>query len=146
MQIRPFRMTDEAAVVALWQQCDLLRPWNDPHADIRRKLTTQPELFFVGECDTGLVASVMTGFDGHRGWVNYLAVNPLHRYKGYGRLLMAHVERTFHRLGCPKVNLQVRTSNQAAAAFYLRLGYRPEEAVSFGKRLIVDTPLPPPVP
>ena len=142
MQIRTFKTADEAAVVALWQHCDLVRPWNDPHADIRRKLTTQPELFFVGQCDAGLVATAMTGFDGHRGWVNYLAVDPGHRNKGYGRLLMAHVERTFHALGCPKVNLQIRTSNQAATAFYLRLGYLPEEAVSFGKRLIVDAPLP----
>lgn len=141
--IRAFQVADEAAVVALWHRCDLVRPWNDPHADIRRKLTTQPELFFVGLCDTVLVATAMTGFDGHRGWVNYLAVDPGHRNKSFGRLLMTHVEHTFHALGCPKVNLQVRTSNQAATAFYLRLGYRPEQAVSFGKRLIVDAISPP---
>lgn len=142
MQIRSFQPADEAAVIALWQRCDLTRPWNDPHADIQRKLTTQPELFFVGHCDAELVASVMTGFDGHRGWVNYLAVDPGRRNQGYGRLLMDHVERTFRQLGCPKVNLQVRISNQAAAAFYRRLGYAPEEAVTFGKRLIVDGPPP----
>ena len=142
MQLRSFLPADEAAVIALWQACDLLRPWNDPHADIQRKLTTQRELFFVGHCDGMLVATAMTGFDGHRGWVNYLAVDPAHRNKGYGRLMMAHVERSFHALGCPKVNLQVRNSNQAAAAFYQRLGYVAEEAVSFGKRLIVDGPLP----
>ena len=138
MQIRPFEPADEAAVVTLWRQCELTRPWNDPHADIQRKLTTQPELFFVGLCDATLVATVMTGFDGHRGWVNYLAVDPAHRNKGHGRLLMDHVERTFHALGCPKVNLQVRVGNAAAAAFYRRLGYSPEEAVTFGKRLIAD--------
>ncbi len=140
MQIRPFQPADAAAVVALWQRCDLTRPWNDPHADIQRKLTVQPELFFVGQHDGRLIATVMTGFDGHRGWVNYLAVDATHRNKGFGRLLMEHVERTFHHLGCPKVNLQVRSGNQAAAAFYRRLGYSAEEAVTFGKRLIVDEP------
>ena len=92
MNIRTFSSADEAAVIELWRRCDLLRPWNDPHKDIQRKLTTQPELFVVGEIAGQLVASVMAGFDGHRGWVNDLAVAPEHRNAGLGRTLMRHVE------------------------------------------------------
>lgn len=138
MQIRPFRPEDEAAVIALWQRCGLTRPWNDPHKDIQRKLTTQPELFLVGERDGLLVASVMAGFDGHRGWVNYLAVDPERQRQGLGRLLMREVEQRLCDLGCPKLNLQLRSDNQAVLAFYRRLGYEVDEVVSLGKRLIVD--------
>lgn len=139
MQIRPFRPEDEAAVTLLWQRCELTRPWNDPHKDIQRKLTTQPELFLVGERDGRLVASVMAGFDGHRGWVNYLAVDPEQRGQGLGRMLMEQVERSLVELGCPKLNLQVRAGNQAVLAFYERLGYQVEPLISLGKRLIADT-------
>jgi ribosomal protein S18 acetylase RimI-like enzyme len=138
MQIRPFRPEDEAAVIALWQRCALTRPWNDPHKDIQRKLTTQPELFLVGERDGLLVASVMAGFDGHRGWVNYLAVDPEQQRQGLGRLLMREVEQRLCDLGCPKLNLQLRSDNQAALAFYQRLGYGVEPLISLGKRLIAD--------
>jgi ribosomal protein S18 acetylase RimI-like enzyme len=138
MQIRPFRPEDETAVTILWQRCELTRPWNDPHKDIQRKLTTQPELFLVGERDGLLVASVMAGFDGHRGWVNYLAVDPRHRGQGLGRKLMEQVERSLVELGCPKLNLQVRSGNQAVLAFYRRLGYGVEPLISLGKRLIAD--------
>lgn len=138
MHIRPFQPADEAAVVALWQRCELTRPWNDPHQDIQRKLGVQPELFLVGERDGRLVASVMAGFDGHRGWVNYLAVCPAQRRRGLGRQLMAAVEQRLEALGCPKLNLQVREGNQAVLTFYERLGYRVEPLLSLGKRLIAD--------
>ncbi len=85
-----------------------------------------------------LVASVMAGFDGHRGWVNYLAVAPDRKRSGLGRALMAHVEARLQERGCPKLNLQVRASNQEAVAFYRRLGYSVDEVVSMGKRLIAD--------
>lgn len=140
MKIRPFVLADEDAVIALWQSCDLLRPWNDPRKDIRRKLTTQPELFLVGEVEGLVIAAVMAGFDGHRGWVNYLAVAPEHRKSGCGRMLMRHVEACLKDRGCPKLNLQVRASNQGVLSFYRRLGYAPDEVVSLGKRLISDAP------
>ena len=76
MQIRPFQPADEAAVIALWEACKLTRPWNDPRKDIARKLAVQPELFLVGTVDGEIVATVMAGYEGHRGWVNYLAVAP----------------------------------------------------------------------
>jgi len=131
-------MADERAVITLWHQCDLIRVQNDPHKDIKRKLTTQPELFLVGELDGEIIASVMAGYDGHRGWINYLAVSPEHRRAGHGRILMRHVETLLEARGCPKINLQVRATNQAVLAFYRQIGYAADEVVSLGKRLIPD--------
>ncbi|SDP66578.1 Ribosomal protein S18 acetylase RimI [Ralstonia sp. 25mfcol4.1] len=138
MQLRPYRPADESAVVDLWKACGLTRPWNDPHKDIARKLTTQPELFRVGEVDGLLVATAMIGYDGHRGWVYYLAVHPGFQGRGYGRMLMAHAEALLIERGCPKINLLVRDTNDAVLAFYDRLGYGRDAAVSLGKRLIPD--------
>ena len=138
MNIRPFQPDDEEAVIALWQVCELTRPWNDPHADIARKRTEQPELFLVGTVGDELMASAMAGFDGHRGWVYYLAVAPAHRGRSYGSALMREVERLLRERGCPKLNLQVRAANAAAAAFYRKLGYAQDELLSLGKRLIHD--------
>ncbi len=138
MHIRSFRAGDEAAVIGLWEACGLTRPWNDPRKDIARKLTVQPELFLVGEAGGAVVASVMAGYEGHRGWVNYLAVAPEHRRKGWGKALMQEVEKALAARGCPKINMQVRNSNTEAIAFYRRLGYVPDEAVALGKRLIPD--------
>ncbi|MGO4281925.1 Ribosomal protein S18 acetylase RimI [Cupriavidus sp. OV038] len=138
MQIRPYRPADESTVVALWQACGLTRPWNDPHRDIARKLTEQPELFLVGEVDAHVVATAMIGFDGHRGWVYYLAVAPACQGRGYGRMLMARAEALLIERGCPKINLQVREGNDAVMAFYAKLGYGRDAAVSLGKRLIPD--------
>jgi ribosomal protein S18 acetylase RimI-like enzyme len=138
--IRAFRKSDEDAVVALWQACGLTRPWNNPRKDIERKMTVQSELFLVGLVDDKIVATLMAGYDGHRGWVNYLAVAPEHRRQGFGRVLMQEAEDRLLALGCPKVNIQVRTSNQEALGFYRSIGYLQDEAVSLGKRLIPDQP------
>ncbi|MBC7481396.1 MAG: GNAT family acetyltransferase [Rhizobacter sp.] len=138
LQIRPYEATDEAAVIALWHECGLTRPWNDPRRDIARKLTVQPELFLIGTTGAGPVATVMVGFDGHRGWVNYLAVAPSHRHRSIGRVLMQEAERLLTALGCPKLNLQVRSSNTEVIAFYRALGYAPDDVVSMGRRLIAD--------
>jgi ribosomal protein S18 acetylase RimI-like enzyme len=138
MQIRTFLRTDEPAVVSLWKECGLTRSWNDPHKDIARKLAVQPELFLVGVLEGEVIATVMAGYEGHRGWVNYLAVAPRFRGRGFGRALMQHVEHLLRQLGCPKLNLQVRASNPQAIAFYRRIGYEQDESVSLGKRLIPD--------
>ena len=140
MTIRPFQPDDEAAVIDLWVRCDLTRPWNDPGKDIRRKSRVQPELFLVGEEEGAIVASAMAGYDGHRGWVNYLAVAPERRKRGLARAMMAEVERRLLAMGCPKLNLQIRGSNAAAIEFYRRIGYRPDDVLSFGKRLEHDEP------
>ena len=138
MQIRPFQLSDESAVIELWRTCDLVKPWNDPHKDIRRKLAVNPELFLVGLVDGAIVATVMAGYEGHRGWINYLAVSPNHQRKGYGREMMKEAERLLRRIGCPKINLQVRTANRAVIEFYRHIGYSVDEVVSLGKRLERD--------
>ena len=140
MLIRSFRTSDEDAVIALWRECGLTRAWNDPRKDITRKLTVQPELFLVGELDGKVIATLMAGYEGHRGWVNYLAVAPKHRRQGFGRVLMQEAEERLLALGCPKMNIQVRNSNAEALAFYCGIGYVQDEAISLGKRLIPDAP------
>lgn len=141
MQIRPFQPDDEAAVIALWDRCGLLRPWNDPHKDIRRKLAVQPDLFLVGLLNDEIVASVMAGYEGHRGWINYLAVDPAHRRSGLGRAIMDEAERRLREAGCPKINLQVRSTNAEVIEFYRSLGYAVDDVVSLGKRLEHDGPM-----
>ncbi len=138
MEIRGFEMRDCAEVVDLWHVCQLTRDWNDLNKDIARKLRADDGLFLVGVVDDRIVGSVMAGYDGHRGWINYLAVHPDHRRSGFAAALMGEAERRLGALGCPKVNLQVRSSNTAAIGFYDRIGYSPDDVVSFGKRLDHD--------
>jgi len=139
MHLRPFRESDRASVIALWRAAGLLRPWNDPERDIDRKVALNDELFVVGEDAAGvLVAVVMIGYDGHRGWVYYLAVDPDCQGQGLGRVLMQAAEHRLLALGCPKLNLQVRVGNESVLAFYRALGYEVDAAVGLGKRLIVD--------
>ncbi|TLX55723.1 GNAT family acetyltransferase [Stutzerimonas nosocomialis] len=140
MNIRPYHPADEDAVVQLWEDCGLTRPWNDPHKDIARKLTQQPELFLVGEVAGELMASAMAGYDGHRGSVHYLAVAPAYQAQGHGRQMLEAVEQRLFALGCPKLNLLVRTSNERTLAFYRSLGYGTDDVFSLGKRLIPDLP------
>lgn len=142
LRIRSYEAGDEAAVVALWNACGLVRPWNDPYKDIARKLTVQPDMFLIGtvqeEGPDQLVATAMVGYDGHRGWVNYLAVAPGRQRLALGRRMMAEAESLLLARGCPKINLQVRTTNAGVIAFYKKLGYAQDDAVSLGKRLIPD--------
>jgi len=138
MHIRAFQPDDESAVIQLWERSGLTRSWNDPQKDIARKLRVQPEWFLVGLLDERLIASVMAGFDGHRGWINYLAVDPDFQRAGYARALMERAERMLHEFGCPKINLQIRKDNLEAIAFYENIGFTEDAAVSFGKRLIAD--------
>ena len=138
MLIRVFQPADERAVVALWQRCELTRTWNDPRKDIARKMRVNPELFLVGEINGEIVATVMGGYEGHRGWINYLAVDPAHRRNGLARQLMGEIERLLRDRGCPKINLQVRATNAGVIEFYKRIGYVVDEVVSMGKRLEDD--------
>lgn len=138
LNLVPFRERYRADVIALWKACGLTTSWNDPDRDIDRKLSIDPERFLLGFLDQRLVATMMVGYEGHRGWVNYLAVAPAHRTCGFGRKLMDAAEEILIEVGCPKLNLQVRTSNQAVLDFYQRLGYKRDEVVSLGKRLIAD--------
>lgn len=141
-RVRVFEPADEQAVVALWHACGLVRPWNDPHKDIARKRDFQPELFLVGVLDVDgrevLVATAMAGYDGHRGSVYYLAISPEHQRASLGRALMDEIERRLCALGCPKINILVRTGNAPVLRFYEKLGYVRDDAYSIGKRLISD--------
>lgn len=137
-RIRPFEPADTEAVIALWHTCGLTRPWNDPHRDIQRKLSTQPQMFLVVADAAEVLGTAMIGWDGHRGWVSYLAVEPDRRGLGYARLLMAEAERLLIEAGCPKLMLMVRSDNRAVIDLYERLGYALETTVVMGKRLIPD--------
>jgi ribosomal protein S18 acetylase RimI-like enzyme len=139
MQVRPFQPADADALIELWRRCDLVRPQNDPRKDIARKLAVQPELFLVAMGDEGaVIGSVMCGYEGRRGWINYLAVDPDRRLRGVGRTLMAEAERRLRALGCPKINLQVRSTNRAVLDFYRAIGFAVDDVVSLGKRLERD--------
>jgi ribosomal protein S18 acetylase RimI-like enzyme len=138
MTVRSYQPADEAAVIALWQACDLLRPQNNPRKDIARKLRVNPEWFLVGVLDGRIVAAVMAGYEGHRGWINYLAVDPAQRRGGLGRTMMGEAEQRLRAAGCPKINLQVRSENTGVIEFYRRIGFAVEGAVSLGKRLAQD--------
>jgi ribosomal protein S18 acetylase RimI-like enzyme len=140
MLIRPFQPSDESAVIDLWQRCGLVRPWNDPKKDIARKMLVRPDLFLVGLIDDAIVATAMAGYEGHRGWINYLAVAPEHRRAGLARQLMQEAERLLLVEGCPKINLQIRSTNAEVIEFYRRIGYAVDDVVSMGKRLTNDDP------
>ena len=138
MKIRVYQASDQQAIVDLWNECGLLVPWNDPAKDIQRKILLGADLFLVGDLEGALIASVMGGYEGHRGWANYLAVRPNYQDKGYARLLMSELEMKLLEKGCPKINLQVRDTNIDIVRFYEALGYKIDAAVSLGKRLIPD--------
>lgn len=138
MITRPYRPEDEEAVVRLWEESGLTRPWNDPHKDIARKLSTRPEWFMVAVIGVQIVGTVMAGYDGHRGWVNYLAVAGTHRRMGIGRRLMGEAENLLRAVDCPKINLQVRSTNRDAVGFYEALGYSVDDVISLGRRLESD--------
>src|SRR5437870_6867717 len=140
MRIRPYLPSDEAAVVSIWERCGLTRPWNDPRKDIRRKLLIRPDLFLIAECAGAVVGTVMVGYDGHRGWINYLGVDSDFQRQGVGRALMEEAERLLRAEGCPKINLQIRTSNTGAIEFYRQIGFAMDDVVSMGKRLEHDEP------
>jgi ribosomal protein S18 acetylase RimI-like enzyme len=116
----------------------LVVPWNNPHRDIRRKLEVQPDMFLVACSDERIIATVMAGYDGYRGWINYLAVHPNHQRTGIGRRMMNEAEVRLRAAGCPKINLQVRSTNAGVIEFYKRIGYKTDDVVSLGKRLEAD--------
>jgi ribosomal protein S18 acetylase RimI-like enzyme len=136
MHIRPYEDSDKPAVIALWSEVlPDSAPHNDPATAIRKKREVEPDLFFVATVDTAVVGTVMGGYDGHRGWVYSLAVQPLYRRQGIGAALVRRLEASLTHRGCLKVNLQVRASNAEVVAFYEKLGYNVEERLSMGKRL-----------
>ncbi|MBK6736858.1 MAG: GNAT family acetyltransferase [Haliea sp.] len=139
MDIRAFEEKLKDEVIELWRECNLVVPQNDPAKDIERKLKVDPDLFLVGVIDKQVVATVMGGYEGHRGWINYLAVKPSQQRKGYGQAIMQAVESLIKQKGCPKINLQVRATNEAVIKFYAAIGYGNDNVVGLGKRLEYDS-------
>ena len=138
-KIRCYCDKDEKQVVALWHSCKLIRSWNDPRLDIERKKGIQASLFLVAELDGRIIGSIMGGYEGHRGVINYLAVDPEYRRQGLATELVSIVEKRLKGLGCPKINLLVRTDNSEVEKCYTQLHFRKQEDVLvFGKRLISD--------
>ena len=138
MKVRSFQAADEPAILDLWTRCGLVVAWNNPAKDIERKLAVGADLFLVGEQNGEVMATLMGGYEGHRGWANYLAVDPRQQGRGYARQLMSELEARLLTRGCPKLNLQVRDTNIDVIEFYQALGYKIDAAVSLGKRLIPD--------
>jgi ribosomal protein S18 acetylase RimI-like enzyme len=145
LSIRAYRREDESDVVDLWIKCNLVISSNNPEKDIERKLEVNPELFLVGffnetRVSETLVATCMAGYEGHRGWINYLAVAPQYRRQGVATRMMEAAEKSLKAAGCPKINLQVRTSNKSVIQFYKSIGFSTDDVISLGKRLVPDPP------
>lgn len=140
MIIRPFQTEDWDGVVDLWLACGLVVPHNNPFRDIERKLLVNPEWFLVGEIAGHVVATAMAGYEGHRGWINYLAVKPELQRQGYGEQIMDAAETLLSEAGCPKINVQIRSTNQKVIEFYESIGFSHDDVVSMGKRLDPDSP------
>jgi ribosomal protein S18 acetylase RimI-like enzyme len=138
LQIRPYQPTDERDVIQIWQSCKLITPANNPQRDIARKMRVHPELFLIATIDEQVIGTCMVGYEGHRGWINYLAVAPEYQRQGIASHLMAAAEARLKALGCPKINLQVRSTNTDVIKFYESVGYAVDDVVSMGKRLTQD--------
>jgi ribosomal protein S18 acetylase RimI-like enzyme len=139
LEIRPFQPMDSDQVIGLWHSCSLTRPWNDPRKDIARKLRVNPEWFLVAILGEEIVGSIMVGYEGHRGWISYLAVATPFRCRGIGNRLMERAEEILRAVGCPKINLLVRVGNEPELSrFYAGLGFRLDQVVCYGKRLQAD--------
>lgn len=135
MEISTASKSDMDSVIALWKACELTRPWNDPAADYQMALMTETSDILLARKEDALIASVMVGFDGHRGWVYYLAVAPEHRRDGLGRIMMAEAEKWLKDRAAPKIQLMVRDDNAQAIGFYKALGYETQPVVTIGKRI-----------
>lgn len=139
MPIRPYAPADRAAVLALWEACGLTRPWNPPEGDLDRALEGPSSTILVAEKDGAVQGSVMVGDDGHRGWVYYLSVQPALQKSGLGQALMTAAEDWLRARGVRKIELMVRTSNDAVLGFYEAIGYG-QEPVTVLSRWLIDDP------
>jgi ribosomal protein S18 acetylase RimI-like enzyme len=140
MNIRAYCEEDREGVIDVWTASNLTRSWNDPNKDIDRKLSVDPKGFLVAVESGHVVGTVMAGYEGHRGWIQYMAVHPDFQGSGYGKALIESAIELLRARGCPKVNLQVRRSNTAVVEFYKRVGFADDDVLSMGLRLIPDVP------
>ena len=138
--IRNYKSSDEGQIIDLWFECGLAAPWNNPKRDIERKMDKDPSLFLVGEFEGSIVASCMAGYDGHRGWIYYLAVRPEYQKQGIASKIVREAENRLLKIGCPKIDLMVRKSNEEAISFYQKIGYKDDPVIVLSKRLYDDEP------
>ena len=138
MIIRTYESNDEKEVILLWNECNLVVPWNDPVKDIKRKLTENSDLFFVGIINGKIAGSCIAGYDGHRGWIYYLAIKPEYRRRGFAKQLVRHAEKALSDMGCPKINLMVRKANEQVIRFYKTIGYHDDPVMVLSKRIEMD--------
>lgn len=138
MKIRTYQTKDEQCVIDLWVKCGLVVPWNDPKKDIQRKVDDSPDLFFIGEIEGEVVASCMAAYDGHRGWIYFLAVKPEYQKQGLAKSILLHSEKALLKIGCPKIELMVRHTNDKVVSFYKNAGYQDDPVIIMSKRLIND--------
>jgi ribosomal protein S18 acetylase RimI-like enzyme len=136
--IRPYLDTDLEDIIQLWERCDLTRPWNNPEIDIFRKAAKKDDLFLVAVKDQQIIATLMGGYDGHRGGINYLAVHPHHQRNGVATALIQQLEKRLTALGCPELQLLIAKEFIDIQNFYEQLGYEEQEVVCLSKRLIPD--------
>jgi ribosomal protein S18 acetylase RimI-like enzyme len=142
LTIAPLEDADIAAVVSLWQRCGSTRPWNDPQADIALARQGTNATVLLGRQGDSIVASVLVGHDGHRGWVYYVTVDPEHRKKGFGRAIMTAAEDWLRARGIVKLQLMVRPDNTQVQAFYETLDYDEQERIVYAKWLDGRDPTP----
>ena len=138
LRIRTYQELDKKELIQLWKDCGLVVTWNNPELDIERKLKQNSDEILVGLIDNKIVATAIVGYDGHRGWVYYLGVNPKYQKIGLGNQLMLEAERYLLSAGCPKINIMVRESNTKAINFYDSIGYKKDAVITMSKRLIPD--------
>ena len=131
----PATAADRAAVMPLWQAAGLTRPWNDAGNDFDLAFANPTSTVLLARDGDALVGSVMAGFDGHRGWIYYLATDPAQLGGGIGKALMRAAEQWLQGLGCPRVRLMVRADNLAARGFYTAIGYDDQDVVTMGRTL-----------
>jgi ribosomal protein S18 acetylase RimI-like enzyme len=135
MHITDLTPADLESVTALWEEAGLTRPWNPPATDLARALDGTTSTVLGAFVEGRLVGTVMVGYDGHRGWVYYLAVAVTERGTGLGRRLMQEAESWLVARGAVKLQLMVRETNTAVTSFYDRLGYADAEVRVLAKRL-----------
>jgi ribosomal protein S18 acetylase RimI-like enzyme len=140
--VAPIDDADIAAVIVLWQRCGLLRPWNDPAADIALARRGPNATVLIGRDGETIAATALVGHDGHRGWVYYVAVDPDRRAKGYGRAIMAAAEDWLRQAGIAKLQLMVHPDNAKVQAFYQSIGYDEQERIVYAKWLDGREPTP----
>lgn len=135
MKTRHLSAADRDGAIGLWHAAELTRPWNDPTEDFDRAISGPTSTVLGGFTGEQIVATVIAGHDGHRGWVYYLAVDPAARGRGFGTQMMNDAEAWLREQGVAKLNLMVRHSNSVARGFYEQLGYEDDEVVVLGRWL-----------